>query len=96
MLGHDTRVRGWTEKVPKPLRFMKTPRKYSQSVWEGAEVLHRMMVSDPPRFTVDPSCHGLIESLNEWNGSTSPTDPWKHAIDALRYIAVPMSEGVAH
>jgi hypothetical protein len=81
VLGHDTRVRGWTDKLPKPLRFMKTPRKFSQSVWEGS---------------VDPSCHGLIESLNEWNGSTSPTDPWKHAIDALRYIAVPMSEGVAH
>jgi len=96
VLGHDTRVRGWTDKLPKPLRFMKTPRKFAQSVWEGAECLHRMMVADPARFSVDPSCHGLIESLNEWNGSTSPTDPWKHAIDALRYIAVPMSEGVAH
>ena len=96
LLGHDTRSRGWSEKLPKSLRFMRTPRKFDQSVWESSEILHRMMISDPPRFSVDPSCHDLIRDLNEWNGSTSPTDPNKHGIDALRYIAVPMAEGVAH
>jgi hypothetical protein len=95
-LGHDTNRRGWSESLPAPLRFMKTPRKYDQSVWEGCEILHRLMVQEPARFTVAPSCHDLIEDLNEWQGSTSPTDPHKHGIDALRYIAIPMVEGVRH
>jgi len=96
VLGHNTGRRGWSEHLPKPLRFMTTPRKYDNSVWEGCEILHRLMVQEPARFTVDPSCHDLIEDLNEWHGSTSPTDPNKHGIDALRYIAVPMVEGERH
>lgn len=95
-LGHDTQRRGWSEKLPKPLRFMRTPRKFDQSVWEGAEILHRLQVSDPPRFTVDPGCSDLIRDLNEWNGSTSATNPFKHGIDALRYISVPLVENLAH
>jgi hypothetical protein len=95
-LGHDTQRRGWSEKLPKPLRFMRTPRKFDQSVWEGAEILHRLQVSDPARFTVDPSCADLIRDLNEWNGSTSATNPHKHGIDALRYISVPLVEGLNH
>ena len=95
-MGMDTSRRGWSDQLPQPLRFMRTPRKYDQSVWEGAEILHRLMVQDPPRFTVSPQCATLIDDLNSWQGSTSATDPWKHGIDALRYIAVPMVEGSQH
>ena len=95
-MGMDTSRRGWSDQLPQPLRFMRTPRKYDQSVWEGAEILHRLMVQDPPRFTVSPQCATLIDDLNSWQWSTSATDPWKHGIDALRYIAVPMVEGSQH
>lgn len=95
-LGMDTTRRGWSESLPEPLRSMRTPRKYDQSVWEGSEILHRLMVQKPARFTVDPRCSVLIDDLNSWRGSTSATDPNKHGIDALRYIAVPMVEGARH
>lgn len=92
-MGHDTRRRGWSEKLPEPLRYMSVPRKFDGSVWEGSEILHRLMVDDPPRFSVDPAAVHIQHDLASWEGSTSPTDPWKHGIDALRYIGVPMAEG---
>jgi len=93
-LGHDTSRRGWTEKLPKPLRYMVVPRKYDQSVWEGCDILHRLMVGVTPRLTVNPRCTVLAEDLAGWQGGLN--DPHKDGIDAFRYFAVPMVEGERH
>jgi len=95
-IDRDTTKRGWQERLPAALRRMKTPRKYDKSVWEGCMILHRLMVGSQPRFSVHPRCTELDTDLTQWQGSTSPSDPHKHGIDALRYIAVPMVEGRLH
>jgi hypothetical protein len=53
------------------------------------------MVDDPPRLTVSTRCSLLHADLAGWQGSTSPSDPHKHGLDGLRYIAVPLLEGRA-
>jgi hypothetical protein len=90
-LGHDISRRGWAEKLPKSLRYMPTPRKYDRSVWEGCEIIHRLMVGERPRFLMHPRCTVLASDLSAWQGSSS--DPHKDGIDALRYTVVPMVEG---
>lgn len=92
-LGIPTERRGWTEQLPASLRHMKTPRKYEGSVWEGSLMLHRLMVDDPARITVSSRCTLLHADFAGWQGSTSPSDPYKHGLDGLRYIAVPLLEG---
>jgi hypothetical protein len=91
-LGLDVGARtGWSEKLPSGLRYMWTPRKYDRSVWEGCEILHRMMVGMSPRFSMADRCTHLAEDLLRWQGRK--TDPHKDGIDALRYIVVDMVEG---
>ena len=90
-LGHDTRGTGWTEKLPRALRYMQQPRKYDRSVWEGCEMLHRMMVGTSPRIQVASKCTVLHEDLRQWQGRSR--DPHKDGIDALRYVVVGMIEG---
>jgi len=92
-LGFTTARRGWMEKLPEALRYMQVPRKFDGSVWEGSEILHRLMVDDPPRFSVAPECLRIQEDLANWEGSCSAADPYKHGLDALRYVSVPMVEG---
>lgn len=90
-LGHDVRGRGWSAKLPKALRHMETPVKYDRSVWEGCEILHRLMVGNTPRLRVAMHCAALNTDLSSWQGAK--LDPHKDGIDALRYIVVPMVEG---
>lgn len=91
-IGLDTAGRtGWHERLPDGLRYMWTPRKYDRSVWEGCEILHRMMVGMSPRILVSDRCVHLAEDLSKWQGKS--TDPHKDGIDALRYIVVDMIEG---
>jgi len=90
-IGLDTNRRGWADLLPRPLRYMQTPRKYDRSVWEGCEILHRMMVADPPRLRLSKRCGALADDLTTWQGSK--TDPAKDGIDSLRYVVVPMTEG---
>jgi hypothetical protein len=86
----DTGRRRWTEKLPEPLRKMRQPDKYSRSIWEGCEILHRTMIGADPQLCVDPSCVPLIEDFGSWQGSTR--DPHKDGLDSARYIIVPMVE----
>lgn len=92
-LGLDFMRRGWTAQLPGPLQRMRTPRKYNRSVYDAAEIIHRLMVGEAPRFTVHPRCVRLIEDLTNWQGSLSPKDPYKHGFDALQYGVVPVVEG---
>lgn len=90
-MGLDTSRRGWSEKLPRPLRFMRTPRKYDRSVWEGVDILHKAMLGESPRLLVASRCKPLIEDIECWQGAT--TDPHKDGIDAWRYAVIPMLEG---
>ncbi len=92
--GINTRRHDWRDKLPPALRDMRTPRKYDGSHWDGMELLHRLMVGDDPRLTVDPRCEHLIGDFEAWEGAT--TDPHKDGIDAARYIIVPLVEGEEH
>lgn len=93
-IGLDTGRRGWSEGLPQPLRAMWTPRKYDRSMWEGMEILHRLMVGKTPRLRMSPRCRHLPESFAKWEGST--TDPLKDGLDAARYAIVPLIEGERH
>jgi hypothetical protein len=76
--------RTWKRKLPRALARIMVPRKYDGSVWDGCEVLHRLMVEE--RIRLDPATLHLQEDINEWRGSF--VDPHKDGIDALRYAVV--------
>lgn len=77
--------------LPKPLKRIRVPRKYHGSVWDGMEVLHRLMVGTTPRIKFHrESTEALQKDLQEWRGSY--IDPHKDGIDALRYAVVDMTE----
>lgn len=94
IMGVDVGRRGWTDAIPRPLAAMRTPRKYNRSVWDGMEILHRLMLGKQPRMLLSPRCKHLPESFSKWQCSF--TDPLKDGLDALRYIVVPMIEGERH
>ena len=84
------RTRTWRRKLPKPLASIDVPRKYERSVWDGCEIMHRLMVSDPPRIQFDPRTTHLQEDFMEWRGSQ--IDPHKDGLDAARYAIVDMTK----
>lgn len=90
-LNMDLKRDRYLKKLPDALRYMRTPRKYDGSHLDGAELIHRMMVGNNPRFLIDRRCQYLINDLRSWQGSK--TDPAKDGIDAMRYAVVPMVEG---
>jgi len=83
------KTRTWRRKLPKPLSSMYVPRKYDGSIWDGCEILHRLMVADPYRIRFASRCEHLHEDLIEWRGDMA--DPHKDGIDALRYVVVDMT-----
>lgn len=85
-IGIDTRARNWSGALPKPLRYMRTPKKYARSHHERAAVLHGLMVE--ALLTVDPRCPGLIEAIGTWTGGSR--EPQKDKLDAMGY---PVTEG---
>jgi hypothetical protein len=106
-LGISTSKRGWIEKLPKtssgarcPLASIKTPYKRDRSVFEGADIIHRLMVKSKPDeagqdyYTVDRKCEQLDQDHREWRGGKN--EPAKDGCDAERYIVVPMVEGSRH
>ena len=90
-LGMDTTRRGWSAGLPAPLRQMRTPRKYDRSVWEGVDIMHKLMLGKQPRLHLAPCCVPLRSDIEQWQGGT--TDPAKDGIDGWRYAVVPMVEG---
>ena len=91
-LGHDTRTPGFMSKLPKSLQYIETPRKYARSAFEGAEVLHRMMVAK--RITIAPAAAPLIRDIERWQGDRLA--PEKDGIDSMRYAVVGVLEQAAH
>jgi len=69
-IGLDIERPGWSERLPKALRKMWTPKKRDRSHWEGFELLHRMVVGSDPRMRINPVCKYLIADITEWQGST--------------------------
>jgi hypothetical protein len=92
VLGLDpVRDRQWKRSLPAPLARMTVPRKYDGSVWDGCEVLHRLMVEE--RLLLAPETVHLQEDLLEWRGSF--IDPHKDGIDALRYATLHATQETA-
>ena len=88
-MGIDSTARNWRRHLPRALQRMFVPRKYDRSVWDGCEVLHRMMVDQ--RMTVITGRAPLLrEAIAEWQGAF--LDPAKDKIDGLRYITVQMTQ----
>lgn len=87
-MGYDTSSPGWMSRLPRPLQYIETPRKYARSHLEGAEVLHRLMVAK--RLRVDPSAAPLIRDFERWQGDKLA--PEKDGIDSARYAAVGLME----
>lgn len=93
LTGFKSQGHGWASKLPLPLRRMNTPRKYDQSVFESATIIRDMQQSG--RFTLSNRMVRLAEAMDQWNGSLKADDPWKHNIDAMHYIVVPMTNAAA-
>lgn len=81
----------WTRDLPDALAKMRKPRKYDGSVWDGCDILHRLMVAG--RFTISPrsECDPLDVDFSSWQAAY--TDPAKDGIDSVRYPVVPAVDG---
>lgn len=90
-LGIDTRTRGWLERLPPPLRQIRVPWKRDKSVYEGADIVHRLMLRGPDHYAVSDACVHLDDDHRQWKGGK--TEPAKDGCDSERYIIVPMVEG---
>ncbi len=103
-LGINTSKRGWMDKLPQtdkgercPLLSIHTPYKRDQSVYEGADIIHRLMVKTDldedgrDYYSVARKCEKLDSDHREWMGGKN--EPAKDGCDAERYIVVPMVEG---
>jgi hypothetical protein len=92
--GIDTRSRGWFEKLPEALRKMRTPYKRDQSVYEGADIIHRAMLRGPEWYAVSSRCAALDEDHRAWRGGKN--EQAKDGCDGERYVVVPQIEGRRH
>lgn len=98
--GVNTTTRGWLRKLPKPLQGIRTPYKRDKSVYEGADIIHRLMVrtdldqAGRDYYSVARKCEQLDSDHREWRGGKN--EPAKDGCDAERYIIVPMVEGRRH
>jgi len=96
-MGIDTNRRRWSSKLPINLREMRTPYKYDNSVFEGVDIIHRLMLRATDEeagtewYAVHRRCVYLDEDHREWKGSWK--EPAKDGCDSERYIVVPMVEG---
>ena len=81
----------WTRDLPDALAKMRKPRKYDGSVWDGCDILHRLMVAG--RLTISPrsECDPLDLDFSSWQAAY--TDPAKDGIDSVRYPIVPAVDG---
>lgn len=91
-MGVDISEPNWSFNLPEPLRKMRVPRKYDGSMFDGAAILHDLMLGADPRIVFHPCTTELQSDLGRWEGNIR--DPAKDGIDALRYIVVPMVEGI--
>ena len=78
---------------PRGLPFtIRTAFKFKNSVYYSASVIYSIMSKQ--NFYVRPECPQLIQSLQRWTlkrtSSQKSTDPYGHAIDALRYCVLPV------
>ncbi len=88
---HLCRLYGLTPGKLRPiLKTVKQGEGGAESPWAGVRWLHdRMMERDErngeqvPRFTVDPCCERLIESIPRYTGD--PNEDAKDSLDAVRY-----------
>ena len=71
---------------------IRTAFKYKNSVYYSASVIYSMIARD--HFQVNPQCPKLINSITRYTmkrtSSQKSTDPWGHAIDAMRYGILPV------
>ncbi len=97
MLGIDTNRRRWLSRLPLNRREMRKPYKYDNSVYEGADIIHRLMLratddeAGTEWYAVNRRCKHLDEDHREWQGGHK--EPAKDGCDSERYIVVPMVEG---
>lgn len=92
VLGYDVNRRGWVSKLPRQLQMMRTPRKSLSSVYEGADIIHRMMLRGRDTYAVNRRCVKLDEDHRQWRGGHR--EPAKDGCDAERYVIIPMIEGL--
>ena len=82
----------WVADLPPKLREMHKPRKYDGSVWDGVDIMHRMMVGERLTVSTAPDCDPVDEDFSVWQARM--LDPAKDGIDSNRYIIVPLYDGL--
>jgi hypothetical protein len=92
-LGFDTnrlQPHVWRMKLPQPLQKIVVPKKRHRSMWDGMDVLRRMM---PTRLTIGKSerLDPMAEAFDKWAGAL--LDPLRDRLDAARYPIVEVDSG---
>lgn len=80
----------WRLQLPDSLQKIRQPKKRHRSMWDGMEVLRRMM---PQRLTLSkrPECDPMADAFDRWAGAL--LDPLRDRLDAVRYPVVALDSG---
>mgnify|MGYP001822163885 CR=1 FL=1 len=80
----------WRLKLPRPLQKIVQPKKHHRSMWDGMDVLRRMM---PQRLTIsrDARMDPMADAFDRWAGAL--LDPLRDRLDAARYPIVEVDSG---
>lgn len=80
----------WREKLPGPLQKIRIPYKRNRSMWDGMEVVRRMM---PQRFSISNNerMNPMADAFDQWQGAL--LDPMRDRLDSIRYPVVEVDSG---
>lgn len=77
----DCLTSGSTKYLPRPLRQIRSPKKYAGSVVYGFELLNDLLATG--RMLVHPRCGMFVSGCNSWDGDKN--SPLKDPLDSARY-----------
>lgn len=81
----------WRQKLPEPMRKIRTPKKHHQSMWDGMDVVRRILAGHRLTVSTRPECDPVAEAFERWAGAL--LDPMRDRLDAIRYAVVEVDSG---
>lgn len=81
----------WREKMPAALRKIRVPKKRNRSMWDGMDVVRRMLAGGRLTVARRKECDPVQEAIERWQGAL--LDPMRDRLDAVRYAVVEVDSG---
>ena len=81
----------WRAKLPEPLQKIRMPKKRHRSMWDGMDVVRRIVAGGRLTVATRPECDPVQEAFEQWQGAL--LDKMRDRLDAIRYPIVEADSG---